>query len=233
MSARCYPGFVRARVTGHAKALTVLEAALSFQVAKRWRCESLQGWWAVSYGLLWLLVIMLCVIVVALARQIGTLHLRLGPRGALEVDSEGPALGEAPPARTATTIDGREVTIGGPGRAQLLLFVSPGCLVCDEVLPALDAVARGQSLAPLVVADSSAGERQVEQTAAKTRAPVVTSEEAMTAYAVPGTPYVVALDDLGVVRAKATVNNMEQFEGLVETAAARSAAARAQQEAGK
>jgi methylamine dehydrogenase accessory protein MauD len=191
----------------------------------------LQGWWAVSYGLLWLLVIMLCVIVVALARQIGTLHLRLGPRGALEIDSEGPALGEAPPARAATSIDGRPVTIGGPGRAQLLLFVSPGCRVCEEVLPALDALAARHSLAPLVIAEPSVGESQMRQMAAGIRAPVVASEEALRLYSVPGTPYVVAVDDLGAVRAKATVNNMEQFEGLVETATARSAQARAQLEA--
>nr|MBA2599124.1 methylamine dehydrogenase [Actinomycetota bacterium] len=38
----------------------------------------MEGWWAASYLVLWLLVVMLCVVVVALARQIGTLHLRLG-----------------------------------------------------------------------------------------------------------------------------------------------------------
>src|SRR5919106_504124 len=84
---------------------------------------TLQGWWAVSYVLLWLLVVMLCVIVVALARQIGTLHLRLGPRGALEIDSEGPALGEAPPPIDALAVSGENVTIGGPGAAQVLMFV--------------------------------------------------------------------------------------------------------------
>jgi hypothetical protein len=38
---------------------------------------------------------------------------------------------------------------------------------------------------------------------------------------VPGTPYAVVLDALGVVRAKGTVNNLEQMEGLVDTATAR------------
>ena len=57
------------------------------------------GWWAAAFIAQWLLVLVLATVVVALARQVGTLHLRLGPRGALEVDSEGPALGEAPPPR--------------------------------------------------------------------------------------------------------------------------------------
>jgi methylamine dehydrogenase accessory protein MauD len=192
----------------------------------------LNGWWAVSYGLLWLLVVMLCVIVVALARQIGTLHLRLGPRGALEADFEGPPLGEAPPALEATDLDGHPVTIGGPGRAQLLLFVSSGCIVCAEVLPALEAIARGHDLSPLVVADATSEDEVVRaHVSTKTRAPVTESAEAVRSYAVPGTPYVVVLDELGAVRAKATVNNMEQFEGLVQTAERRLAQARDELEA--
>src|SRR3712207_8950825 len=75
----------------------------------------MSGWWLVSYVVLWALVVVLGVMVVALARQIGTLHLRLGPRGALEMDDEGPPLGEAPPVTEVTTIDGEAITVGGPG----------------------------------------------------------------------------------------------------------------------
>ena len=38
---------------------------------------------------------------------------------------------------------------------------------------------------------------------------------------VPGTPYLMVLDELGIVRAKGTVNNLEQVEGLVDTAGRR------------
>jgi hypothetical protein len=64
------------------------------------------GWWATAFVALWLLVAALCVVVVALARQVGTLHLRLGPRGALEMDDEGPPLGDAPLPKDALTIEG-------------------------------------------------------------------------------------------------------------------------------
>ena len=37
-------------------------------------------------------------------------------------------------------------------------------------------------------------------------------------YGVPGTPFAVVFDGMGVVRAKGTVNNLEQLEGLVDTA---------------
>ncbi len=37
-------------------------------------------------------------------------------------------------------------------------------------------------------------------------------------YGVPGTPFLLVMDELGVVRAKGTVNNLEQVEGLVDLA---------------
>ena len=49
-------------------------------------------------------------------------------------------------------------------------------------------------------------------------APVVPGGGVAREYAVPGTPYVVILDRSGVVRAKGTVNNLEQVEGLLDTA---------------
>lgn len=157
------------------------------------------GWWAAAFVVLWLLVVVLCVVVVALARQVGTLHLRLGPRGALEIDDEGPALGEAPPPIPARTDTGATVMLGGPANPRLVLFASPTCSVCAEVVPGLPAAAAAAGLTPLVLHDPDA-ER---------------------AYDVPGTPFVVVIDDVGIVRAKGTVNNLEQLEGLVDTASRR------------
>ncbi len=157
------------------------------------------GWWAVAFVVQWMMVVVLCAVVVALARQIGTLHLRLGPRGALEIDTEGPPLGDAPPARSAATLDGQQVTVGGPGPTRLVVFASPTCALCDEVLPAIPAAAAAARAVPLVLHDP----------------------ELEDAYGVPGTPFIVVLDPLGVVQAKGTVNNLEQVEGLLETASRR------------
>jgi hypothetical protein len=154
------------------------------------------GWWAVAFVVQWVLVVMLCVVVVALARQVGTLHLRLGPRGALEIDTEGPALGEAPPAMTASDHHDRRVMLGGPGDPRLIVFSSATCTVCREIAPAIPAAAAAGGLVPMVLHDP----------------------EAERAYDVPGTPFVLVMDETGVVRAKGTVNNLEQLEGLVDTA---------------
>ena len=50
------------------------------------------------------------------------------------------------------------------------------------------------------------------------RAPIVPARFLAQTYEVPGTPYVIVLDELGIVRAKGTVNNLEQMEGLVDSA---------------
>jgi hypothetical protein len=156
----------------------------------------MSGWWTAAFVAQWLLLLVLCVVVVALARQVGTLHLRLGPRGALEIDDEGPQLGEVLPAVPARSADGTTITIGGPGRGRLVLFSSPTCIVCREVAPGLPAAGRAGGLVPQVVHDPGA-----ERT-----------------FDVPGTPFLLVLDELGIVRAKGTVNNLEQMEGLVSTA---------------
>lgn len=154
------------------------------------------GWWTAAFVAQWVLLVVLCVVVVALARQVGTLHLRLGPQGALEIDTEGPALGEALPPVEAQSADGRSLILGGTGGRRLILFSSPTCIVCREVAPAMPAAARSADLVPQIVHDTDA-ERTFE---------------------VPGTPFLLVLDELGIVRAKGTVNTLEQVEGLVDTA---------------
>jgi len=178
----------------------------------------LSGWWAASYVALWILVGLLCIVVVALARQIGTLHLRLGPRGALEMDDEGPALGEGRPAIESQDLEGNPVTVGGRGSEQFLLFVSPGCMVCEQVMPSVGAVAEATGKRPLVLADLDETETRLAFQHKRVAAPIVASRESFSVYEVPGTPYVVVLDVNGVVQAKGTVNNLEQMEGLVDTA---------------
>ena len=144
----------------------------------------------------WVLLAVLAVVVVALARQIGVLHLRLSPTGALEIDDEGPRLGEAPEARAAIARDGSRITVGGPGARRLVAFVSATCPICEQVLPSLPAAAAAHRLVPQVVQDP----------------------ELEIAYDVPGVPFVLVLDEMGVTRAKGTANSLEQIDGLIDTA---------------
>jgi methylamine dehydrogenase accessory protein MauD len=179
------------------------------------------GWWAAAFLAQWLLVAALCVVVVALARQVGTLHLRLGPRSALEIDEEGPPLGDAPFPKDVLTIEGDPRVVGGPGRSQFLLFVSPTCPICEDVLPSLPAVASVGRMEPIVIADIDRRGARSAFRGRRIEAPVVPDPELVGAYGVPGVPYAVVLDERGIVLAKGTVNNLEQMEGMIDTAASR------------
>jgi hypothetical protein len=78
----------------------------------------------------------------------------------------------------------------------LVAFVSDTCPICERVAPSLPAAARASGLELQLVSDP----------------------DLETAYRVPGVPFVVVLDEIGVVRSKGTVNSLEQVEGLVDTA---------------
>jgi methylamine dehydrogenase accessory protein MauD len=58
-----------------------------------------------SQALLWIVIAVLCVVVLALARQIGVLHERIAPVGALVTDN-GPEVGQLAPRFEMPTLDG-------------------------------------------------------------------------------------------------------------------------------
>jgi hypothetical protein len=93
----------------------------------------------------------------------------------------------------ATAADGLRVLVGGPGRAVDALLVAD---VLDLQEIAKDRVAASARVCPMVLHDPD-----LERI-----------------YDVPGTPFALVLDELGTVRAKGTVNNLEQVEGLVDVA---------------
>ena len=86
--------------------------------------------------------------------------------------------------------------VGGPGPGRLVAFVSDSCPICEQVAPSLPAAASASGLELQVVSDP----------------------DLETTYRVPGVPFVVVLDEVGIVRSKGTVNSLEQVEGLVDTA---------------
>ena len=91
----------------------------------------------VSNLVLWVLVVVLALVVLALARQVGILHERVAPAGALQ-PIEGPKVGEVTEPMKLRDLEGRGVTIGGPdpnGLATLVLFISPTCPVCKSTRP--------------------------------------------------------------------------------------------------
>jgi len=175
----------------------------------------------ISNIILWVLVVTLAAVMLALVRQVGVLHERVAPAGAL-VGREGPRIGEAAPQLALSDWSGRPVAIGGAAperRATLMVFVSPTCPVCKTMLGILDAVLRSEhGWLRLVLA--SDGPREEHEAFVRAyglaERTYVLSRELGFAYQVGKLPYGVLIDADGILRAKGLVNTREHVESLFE-----------------
>lgn len=175
----------------------------------------------VSNITLWILVAGLALTVMALARQIGVLHERIAPAGALMV-SGGPKVGEAAPVVDVTDIEGREMFIGAArndAKSMLVFFLSPNCPVCKTLLPALKSSQKseGDWLEIVLASDGDAGEQQafIDEFELGNFTYILSSQLGLT-YQVGKLPFAVLLDDEGIIRAKGLVNSREHLESLFE-----------------
>lgn len=154
-------------------------------------------WLAIGLGVAMAAIIGLAVAVLALAREVGMLRLRLGPSSALEVSHEGPEVG------------GRSGVIerfAPTPRAEfaLAVFSSEGCHICRALEPAIESLRSEPSLTVLSFTEGD-------------------DADVWEQLGIPGAPYAVALDRDGYVMAKGTYNNLSQLESIVATAERRQA----------
>ena len=180
---------------------------------------SVAGW--IAIGALWAVVLALGLTVLALAWQIGVLHERLQPVGALALP-KGLKAGEPAPEIEVETLAGQALRIGGrhPGGTDtLVMFVSPSCPICKSLLPALRAIRRRER-PPVAVVLASDGPRPEHEAyvAAESLAefPYVLSERLGIAYGAGRLPHAVLLDGAGTVRATGLVNSREHLDSLFE-----------------
>jgi len=158
----------------------------------------------------------LAVLLFGLARQVGILHERVAPMGAMTSD-QGPAVGEAAPRLTVSALSGAAVAIGAPhGKSRLLLFVSPTCPVCKKLLPIARSFAGAERLEIVLVGDGEPdGQREMIREHGLEAFAYLNSPEVGMAFRVGKLPYAVLTDGEGVVRAKGLVNNREHLESLL------------------
>jgi methylamine dehydrogenase accessory protein MauD len=173
----------------------------------------------VSNLVLWVVVIALALVVLALARQVGVLHARLGPVGALAL-AGGPETGKPAPQIEAESLDGRTLTIGGTGPRTLLVFLAPSCPVCRTLLPVLRTLAREPGLRVVLASDGLREEHEAfvrEQRL--TDLAYVLSEPLGLAFRVPRLPWAALIDAEGILRSQGLVNSREHLESLLEAEA--------------
>lgn len=175
----------------------------------------------VSQIVLWLVAIGLGVVVLALTRQIGVLHERIAPAGALMV-AGGPKVGEAAPQLDLSDMGGGDVTIGGAatdGRSRLVFFLSPTCPMCKTLLPVLKSARRSERgwLEIYLASDGDLAEqRRFVDDAELGAFSYLLSSELGRAYQVGKLPYAVLIDQDGIIRSKGLVNTREHLESLFE-----------------
>jgi len=172
----------------------------------------------ISTVLSWLVIALLAVALLALARQVGVLHMRVAPAGALTT-SAGPAVGSAATAIPVTTIDGVKTTVGGHKHGtplRLLMFVSAACPLCKGLIPVAKSFARDERVELTFIGDDEA-EVQREMIAKQGLASYqfINGPDVGQAYEVAKLPYAVLMDEHGTILSKGLVNSREHLESLV------------------
>lgn len=174
----------------------------------------------ISNVILWIIVIGLSLIVLALARQVGILHERVAPAGAL-MPTNGPKVGELTEAMPIADLAGRTITIGGAdaeNRITLVLFVSPTCPICKSLVPTAKALAKSENVNLVFASDGddlSQHEAYANDLGLIDHAYVI-SEALGMHYQVSKLPFALLIAADGTLKSKGLVNSREHLESLFE-----------------
>ena len=172
----------------------------------------------VSQILSWIVILGMGLALLALARQVGVLHTRLAPAGAL-MTGKGPVVGEPAPVLDVETLDGVALSIGkalAKGRMQLLLFVSPHCPLCKDLIPIARNFAKTEKLDVVFVGDDDVNEqRSMIARLDMAGLAFVNSSIVGRSFHVDRLPHAVLIGDAGAVLSKGLVNSREHLESLI------------------
>ncbi len=177
---------------------------------------------AASNIILWVIVIVLALVVVALARQVGVLHERVAPAGAL-MPTNGPKVGELTEAMSLSDINDEAVTIGGPNPDayhSLILFISPTCPVCKSLVPTAKSLANTERNRLQLIFASDGDKLEQHQAYARDlkldQFPYVLSQKLGIGFEVSKLPFAVLIGADGTLQSKGLVNTREHLESLIE-----------------
>jgi len=172
-----------------------------------------------SQTLLWIGFLVLAVIVLALARQVGVLHERIAPAGALTLH-QSVSPGDSAPRLDLVDLWGRPVAVGARSqRSQLLVFVAPDCPVCKRLIPIVKSAAARERAWLDVVFASDGPEPEHRSFAERLHLKhygYLLSEHLGRSLGVSKLPYGVLVDGDGKVSAMGILNSREHLDSLFE-----------------
>ena len=178
----------------------------------------MSGWWLASYLVLWALLAGTIVVLLVVLRQLGLMYLRSG--SGLRLD-EGPEVGSIvnPFDEIDEVTQGRFRIPDPEAPVTLLLFASPHCAICEDVLQGLAAVVHHYDVSPVVVSEGTAEENDGLRRIVGSKGRFVTSVARQRQLGIETIPYGVAVRRDGFVLARRIANHIDDVESLLEDAA--------------
>lgn len=162
----------------------------------------------------WVLMFGLIAILTVLYRQLA--HLLRVSRATSE--EAGLDVGNVAPPFTYSVSSGERRKFDPRAAATILLFADPGCASCDAAMTALERIARGDDDTRIVVATSATPDViQTIPAFRETELDIVRVDRdvAYLMYQAAVTPFLFAIDDSGVVRAKGLVTTEREIRRMM------------------
>ena len=182
----------------------------------------MSGVWLASYIVLWVVVLLLAFLLAGALRQLGLLQLRLGDDpGALITDTGLERGAQVPDFTGLDAESGQLVSLSDlPAVPRMVVFASPGCLSCRELIPGLNEVrkTRGGEFDFLVVCRGDLESCQAFGRMNRLEAPMIvdTTGQIEKDYLVTLTPFAYLIDHEGRVVIRGVANDWRQLESLLE-----------------
>lgn len=180
----------------------------------------MSGMWFAAFALLTLLSLANAFLLVAVMRQVGVLHDRLPPVGALE--QEGPDVGRRLPRLELVATNDPVRAIAGADGTLVLGYVTPGCGACEGLVPVLERFSRNGGIEATVAfaTDAPTGQARGFAREHKMTLPLLRHDRLSQEFGIKGSPYVLAVEVVDenemVVLGGGVLHTLEQLEDVGE-----------------
>jgi len=174
----------------------------------------------ISYVALWALVLVACVGVLVLGKQVGTLLIRVPPRTA-RMTNAGPDIGHQIESFKLVDLAGNDISIpSATGARQMIVFLSAGCRSCSKIAPALRTIQYEERELEIIFAGiggSPAGHKGFAESHNLLDG-YVNGTTLAARYSIWTAPYAMLIDHTGEVISKGVVNELEDINSLLQVA---------------
>jgi hypothetical protein len=170
--------------------------------------------WAITIVVLCVAVVTLAVVVLGLLRQVTpVLERAAGQGGGPGPLQQGPPVGSPLPHFTVHSADGETTEQQLRGRSTLMVFMSSGCGPCKQLAQDIASADLGALAEQILVITDPDGPRELG-IPPDLRVLIEPGGEVSDPLSVIGTPFTVAVDSAGIVRAGQVTNTVEQLSNL-------------------